>query len=82
VAAQRQINIRMADEAVSVLEAAAFLKRDTLPDLVRAVLLDYVTELERQPRVREMLRLRAEEEAAEAGVLTPIGSKRGGKAAS
>ena len=73
---QRQINIRLPDEDVAVLEAGAFLDAGSLPEFVRQTLLDRVETLRSNPRVLEVLRLRAEEAAEKDGVLRPI---RGGK---
>ena len=72
VVSQRQINIRLRDEDVAVLEAAAFLHGGALPDFVRRILLERVAALRSDPRVQQALRLRAEQTAEEKGVLRPI----------
>jgi hypothetical protein len=82
VVGQRQINIRLADEDVAILEASAFLKGQPLSDLARAVLLSQVEALRDQPRIRNVLRSRAEEQAEERGVLTSLDARRGGADAS
>lgn len=76
---QRQINIRLPDEDVAVLEAGAFLDEGQLSEFVRQALLDRVAALRAHPRVQEALRLRAEQAAEKDGVLRPIadGKKRG-----
>ena len=73
---QRQINIRLPDEDAAVLEAGAFLDAGSLAEFVRQTLLDRVETLRSNPRVLEVLRLRAEEAAEKEGVLRPM---RGGK---
>ena len=75
---QRQINIRLPDEEVAVLEAAAFLEGGSLADLVRTALTDRVAGLRTDPRVLDALRLRAERSAEKAGVLRPLDAKRRG----
>ena len=77
----RQINIRLPDEDVGILEAGAFLDESALPEFVREILLDRVAKLRSDPRVQGALRLRAEQAAEKEGVLRPInGGKRRNRA--
>lgn len=75
---QRQINIRLPDEDVAVLEAAAFLDKEPFPEFVRQILLSRVATLRGNPRVQQALRLQAEQAAEKEGVLRPL---RGGRTA-
>jgi hypothetical protein len=72
----RQVNIRLPDEDVAVLEAASFLDEDGLPDLVRRILLDRVAVLRKDPQVHDALRLRAERAAAKEGTLSSLDARR------
>jgi hypothetical protein len=69
---QRQLNIRLPDEDLAVLDAQAYLKRAALSDLVRSLLLAEIARMRKMPRVQAALRLRAEEDAEETGVLTSL----------
>lgn len=73
---QRQLNIRLADKDIAVLEAASFLQAHPLPDLVRSVLLDRVAALSADPLVQQALRLRAEDAAIKEGKVTPLKRRR------
>jgi hypothetical protein len=73
---QRQINIRLADEDMGVLEAASFLEAEPLHEVVRAILLDRVAGLRADPKVQQALRLRAERTAEHAGVLSSLDARR------
>jgi hypothetical protein len=77
--AQRQVNIRLAEEAVTILEVAAFLDKETLPDRVRAVLMQHVESLRADPLVQEGLRLRAEREGMKEGSVTSLSARRTSK---
>jgi hypothetical protein len=57
--AQRQVNIRLAEEDVAVLEAAAFADDDALPDLVRSILLERIASFRRDPEIDQILAVRA-----------------------
>ena len=73
--AQRQINIRLDEDEVTVLEAAAFLDGLNVAELVRRLLRNEVTALRQQTDIRELVRHRAERAAARQGVLTPLDAK-------
>lgn len=77
--AQRQVNIRLAEEAVTILEVAAFLDKETLPDRVRAVLMQHVEALRADPLVQEGLRLRAEREGMKEGSVASLSARRTSK---
>lgn len=74
--AQRQVNIRLAEEDVAVLEAAAFLDELAVSDLVRTILLERVTALRGDAAVGEALRLRAERAAIRSGVVSSLADRR------
>ncbi|MEA2371597.1 MAG: hypothetical protein QOH12_1991 [Solirubrobacteraceae bacterium] len=74
--AQRQINIRMPDSDIDVLEAAAFLEREAMPDLVRGFLQDRINTLRNNAQIQDLLRARAERDGTKSGVVTSIKSKR------
>lgn len=66
----------MPADDVDVLEAAAYLERDALPDLVRGLLQGHIRALRADPSIKELLRLRAEQDATKSGVLSPLEAKR------
>ncbi len=74
--AQRQVNIRLADEDVTVLEAAAFIDGEALSDRVRAVLLQHVESLRADPLVQQALRLRAERDGMKDGSVASLSDRR------
>jgi hypothetical protein len=74
--AQRQINIRLSDEDVAVLEAAAFLESQALADVVRGTLLERVATLRREPEVATLLDLRARRAAERSGAVTSLDARR------
>jgi hypothetical protein len=78
--AQRQINIRLPEKDVAVLEASALLDDSALPDLVRSLVLEHVATLLRDPEVQHFvevrLRRKAEREKKEGEKVTSIGERR------
>lgn len=60
---QRQINVRLDEDDVSVLEAAGFIDNRSLTDEARAALLLRVEELRQDPFVQKALGVRAERAA-------------------
>ncbi len=79
---QRQVNIRLDDSDFEALEAAAFIRRRSLPDELRAAVLDHLTKSEDDPRVAEAQRLRDDpydaSDAASDGVISSLDEKRRG----
>jgi hypothetical protein len=74
---QRQINVRLADEAVKVLEAAAYLEGGlSVAEYVRPVLDQLVGQLAEDSAVKTAMRLRAERAAKREGKLADIGIRR------
>jgi len=74
---QRQINVRLADEAVKVLEAAAYIEGGlSVAEYVRPMLDQLVGQLAEDPAVQTAMRLQAERLAKREGKLTDIGSRR------
>jgi hypothetical protein len=81
VGRQRQVNIRLNDSDFEALEAAAFIRRRSLPDELRAAVLDHLTTSEEDPRVGEAKRLRDEPYDASdstGGVISSLDEKRRG----
>jgi hypothetical protein len=74
---QRQINVRLADDTVRVLEAAAYIEGGlSVAEYVRPVLDELVAELSKDPAVQTAMRLQAERMAKREGKLTDIESRR------
>jgi uncharacterized protein (DUF1778 family) len=74
---QRQINIRLVDDSVKVLEAAAYIEGGlSVAEYVRPMLDQLVAELVEDPAVQTAMRLQAERVAKREGKLTDIGSRR------
>ena len=63
---QRQVNVRLDDADIEILEAAAFLDGRTLSDEARTALLSHVAEVRRDPLVKKALEVRAERAKAKA----------------
>jgi hypothetical protein len=74
--AQKQVNIRLPDEDVAVLETAAYLSRQAQADLIREILQREIAKLRSQPRVIQALRLQAEQAAEASGRLTSLDAHR------
>jgi uncharacterized protein (DUF1778 family) len=55
---QRQVNVRLDDETIEVLEAAGFLDGRNLTDEVRAAIRNRAAEAGQDPIVREALELK------------------------
>jgi len=64
---------------MAVLEAAAFLEGQTVPDMVRSVLDARVSVLANDPQIQLMLRLRSERAAMAEGKLSPLVRRPGGR---
>jgi hypothetical protein len=74
---QRQINVRLPDDAVKVLEAAAYIEGGlSVAEYVRPFLDQRVAELAEDPAVQTAMRLQAERAAKREGKLTDIESRR------
>jgi hypothetical protein len=76
---QKQLNVRVDEETLDVLEAAAFTKRASLPDIVRPFLEELARTLREEPAVRTALVARGQRTAAEPDNVTLIATKRGRK---
>ena len=57
---QRQINVRLNEDDVAVLEAGGFIDNRSLTDEARAALLLHVESLREEPLVQKALEVRAE----------------------
>jgi hypothetical protein len=68
VVALKQINVRLDEDTLGVLEAAAFVKHTSLPELVRPHLEDIARRFRDELPVRTALRSRKEQEAADVAV--------------
>jgi hypothetical protein len=74
---QRQINVRLPDDAVKILEAAAYIEGGlSVAEYVRPILDQRVAELAEDPAVKTAMRLQAERVAKREGKLTDIESRR------
>ncbi|HEY8809462.1 MAG TPA: hypothetical protein VIM28_05520 [Solirubrobacterales bacterium] len=79
MAQQRQINIRLEDSHFEALEVAAFIHRRSMPDELRAAVLDHLSTSEGDPRMAQAQQLRDEpqqEGAAGEGVVRSLDTKR------
>ena len=76
--AQKQLNVRVDDDAFWNLEAAAYVRDVSLPDLIRPFLLDLAETFAREAAVQTVLRGRREHVAAEEGKLTSLEAHRPG----
>lgn len=74
--AQRQINIRLPEEDVVVLEASAYLDAHALPDLVRSLVLQHVATLKLDPEVQQFVRARSRRKAESQTKVTSIKKHR------
>ena len=74
--AQKQVNIRLPEDDVAVLEAASYLRGESVAELARLKLLELVAGYRSDGRVQEVMRLRAEQTAEEEGVLHPLEKRR------
>ncbi len=73
---QRQINIRLSSEVVDVLEAAAFARRMSVPELLKPLIEAEADALRASSAIQAALRGRAEWEAREAGTLSSLDEHR------
>jgi hypothetical protein len=74
--AQPQVNVRVSAEALETLEAAAFVQRKSVGELVRGHVESVARGLRTAPGVAAALRGREESGAAEGGKVTTLNSKR------
>lgn len=73
--AQKQLNVRMDDATFDVLEAAAFVRGASLPDVIRPQIEALAESLVDDHAIKTALRAREEHRAAKAGKLSSIGSR-------
>lgn len=72
-----QINIRLSPERFEIVDAAAFVKRKgSATQLAREEIQRLIDGWAEEQAVKTVLRARQEEDAAQAGKLTPIRGKR------
>ncbi len=71
-----QVNLRVDEAALEVLEAAAFARRTSVAELVRGEILALAARLAAEPAVVTALRSREEQQAAAEGKLTSLDRKR------
>lgn len=75
----RQINVRLDDDDVAALEAAAFVGDRSLPEEARTALLRHVAEVKKDPLVIAMLALKAtrtKENAAKVPAVSSLDARR------
>jgi hypothetical protein len=72
----RQINVRLDVDDHDVLEAAGFLRRTSVGELVRPSVERLIGDLKRDPAVRAALLAREEHQATQEGKLSRIDPKR------
>ena len=72
----QQVNVRVDDETVRVLTAAAFVANTSVGELVRSEITALATRLGAEPAVKTALRAREEHEATQSGTLASLESKR------
>jgi len=79
MAQQRQINIRLEDSDFEALEVAAFIHRRSVPDEMRAAVLDHLATSSADPRMGQAEKLRDEPDgatASEEGVVRSLPARR------
>lgn len=82
MAQQRQVNVRLDDSDFEELEAAAFIRRRSVPDELRAAVLEHLAKLRDDPRMQQAQRLRDDppttnsDRRKDEGVVMPFNSKR------
>ena len=76
IVAPKQVNVRLDEETLDALEAAAFVKRTSLPEIVRPPLEELARRYREDQPVRTALRGRKEDEASETGTLESIEARR------
>jgi hypothetical protein len=74
--APKQVNIRLDEETLDALEAAAFAKRTSLPEVVRPHLEELAQRYRQEKSVRTALLSREEQEASDAGKLDSLDERR------
>lgn len=82
VAQQRQINIRLEDSDFEALEVAAFIHRRSVPDELRAAVVDHLGRAQSDPRMAKAESLRDEppgEAASEDGAVSSLDARRRGR---
>jgi hypothetical protein len=83
VAQQRQVNIRLEDSDFEALEAAAFIRRRSVPEELRAAVLGHLAESQDDPRMAQAQGLRdelpVEDAPGEALVSSLDARRRGGR---
>ena len=75
--AQTQVNVRVSDEVVDILEAVAFLERSSVSEVVRRHIEALARDAGRRARVQALLQARADEDGAQADKITDLSSRRG-----
>ncbi|MFI4990327.1 MAG: hypothetical protein ACHQHO_05365 [Solirubrobacterales bacterium] len=73
--AQKQLNVRMDDATFDVLEAAAFVRGASLPDLIRPQIEALADSLAGEHAIKTALLAREEHRAAKTGKLSPLRSR-------
>ena len=74
--AQRQLNLRLDDATWQLLDTGAYLREQTVVDLVRSQIEAFAESLTKESGFQGALRARQENRAAREGTLTPIDVKR------
>ncbi len=74
--AQKQLNVRVDETTLHLLEAVAFVWGVSLPDVVRPYLEELARELAGEHAVQTAIRAREERAASQAGKLSSLQSKR------
>lgn len=78
VAGKRQVNLRLPDEEVNVLEAIAFLDRkSSVQEVVSQIVRGHVESRAQEPELQTALRLRAEYEGKRSGKVRRITERSG-----
>lgn len=73
--AQKQLNVRMDDATFDVLEAAAFVRGASLPDLIRPQIEALARSLADEHAIKTALRAREEHRATNSGKLSSLRSR-------
>jgi uncharacterized protein (DUF1778 family) len=75
-ASQRQVNVRLPAKMVATIEAAAILEEESIAEFLKPHLDELVAQLDKDPAVQTIIRLRAERAAQKEGKLAPISQKK------
>lgn len=73
---QRQINVRLPARMVAVLDAAASAEEASIAEILKPHLDKLVVELEGDPDVNDILRIRADRAARKEGKVSSIDQKK------